>query len=115
VRSRGIPLTEGPDCSVVLIHGLNGDSIETWTHATTRLCWPRDLLPEVLPCARVLSFAYNADIYANTSVAGIRGNANALLARLRDVREDQDCDRPIVFVAHSLGGIVLKQVRDFCL
>ena len=75
------------------------------------MCWPRDLLPKVLPSARVLSFAYNADIYGNTSVAGIRGNANALLARLRDVREGWDCNTPIVFVAHSLGGIILKQVR----
>ncbi|KAL8296868.1 hypothetical protein RB600_002066 [Gaeumannomyces tritici] len=58
---------------------------------------------------RVLSFAYNADIYGNTSVAGIQGNAQALLAKLRDLRKDRDYSRPIVFVAHNLGGIVLKQ------
>ncbi|KAK4032075.1 Alpha/Beta hydrolase protein [Parachaetomium inaequale] len=94
---------------VVLIHGLNGDSVKTWTHETTQVCWPRDLLPDVLPSARVLSLCYNADIHGNTSVAGIRGNAQVLLARLRDLRDEGNHDKPIVFVAHSLGGIILKQ------
>ncbi|EJT79104.1 hypothetical protein GGTG_04193 [Gaeumannomyces tritici R3-111a-1] len=94
---------------LVLIHGLNGDYLKTWTHETTKVCWPKDLLPRELPDMRVLSFAYNADIYGNTSVAGIQGNAQALLARLRDLRRDRDYSRPIVFVAHNLGGIVLKQ------
>lgn len=76
------------------------------------MCWPKDLLPREMPNVRVLSFAYDADIYGNTSVAGIRGNAEALLARLRDLRDDRDYGRPIVFVAHSLGGIVLKRVRE---
>ncbi|KAK3305960.1 Alpha/Beta hydrolase protein [Chaetomium strumarium] len=101
---KGIPAT----LDVVLIHGLNGDYLKTWLHSATGVCWPRDLLPAVLPSARVLSFTYSADIYGNTSVTGIRGNANALLARLRDRRERAD-GRPIVFVAHSLGGIILKQ------
>ncbi len=97
--------------SLVLIHGLNGDYLKTWEHETTNICWPKDLLPSVLPYVRVLSFGYDADVYGNTSVTGIRGNAQALLARLRDRRETRDHGRPIVFVAHSLGGIVLKQVR----
>ncbi|KAL8400455.1 hypothetical protein RB594_000734 [Gaeumannomyces avenae] len=94
---------------LVLVHGLNGDYLTTWTHEATKICWPRDLLPSELPNARVLSFAYNADVYGNTSVAGIRGNAQAMLARLRDLRDDRDFRKPIIFVAHSLGGIVLKQ------
>lgn len=65
-----------------------------------------------MPHVRALSFAYNADVYANRvkTVAGVRGNAQTLLARLRDSREDDNDQRPIVFVAHSLGGIILKQV-----
>ena len=58
----------------------------------------------------MLSLAYDADLYGNTSVVGVRGNAQTLLARLRDLREVRHHGRPIVFVAHSLGGIVLKQV-----
>ncbi|KAK3900046.1 hypothetical protein C8A05DRAFT_17604 [Staphylotrichum tortipilum] len=102
---RGITAT----VDLVLIHGLNGDYLKTWTHTTTNVCWPKDLLPIVFPHIRVLSLAYDADIYGNTSVTGIRENAQTLLARLRDVRELRHHGRSIVFVAHSLGGIILKQ------
>jgi len=57
-----------------------------------------------------MTFGYNANIYGNTSIAGIRDNAMRLLAALRDKREDGYESRPIVFVGHSLGGIIIKQV-----
>jgi hypothetical protein len=77
--------------------------------------WLRDLLPQKVPNARVMTFGYNADIIANTSIAGIRDNARKLLSTLRDKREDDDENdngRPIVFIAHSLGGIIIKQVSN---
>lgn len=103
-------LTPRIQTSLVLIHGLNGDYLNTWTHEETKVCWPKDLLPSVFPRIRVLSLAYDADVYGNTSVVGVRGNAQTLLARLTDLREVRHHGSPIVFVAHSLGGIVLKQV-----
>ncbi|GAB1316536.1 DUF676 domain-containing protein (Fragment) [Madurella fahalii] len=101
---------------LVLVHGLNGDRIKTWMHEGSKVFWPRDLLPKQQPLTRVLSFGFNADIYGNTSTAGIRGNARALLSRLCDEREDldgSDNGRPIVFVAHSLGGLIVKQALRF--
>ncbi|KAH6850450.1 Alpha/Beta hydrolase protein [Chaetomium sp. MPI-CAGE-AT-0009] len=94
---------------LVLVHGLNGDHIESWTHQQSGICWPRDLLPKQLPGIRVSSFSYSADVYGNTSVAGIRDNAQNLLSCLRDLKEEEGNDRPLVFVAHSLGGIIVKQ------
>ncbi|KAK3314382.1 hypothetical protein B0H66DRAFT_607606 [Apodospora peruviana] len=101
----------GPaDLDLVLVHGLNGDYEKTWTHEKTKVFWPRDLLPKKQPHTRVLSFSFNADIWGNTSVAGIRENARALLATLSDEREElEENERPIVFLAHSLGGLVVKQ------
>ncbi|KAK3349003.1 Alpha/Beta hydrolase protein [Lasiosphaeria hispida] len=100
--------------SLVLIHGLNGSPIETWTHKKSKVCWPRDLLPKQQPLTRVLSFGYSADIFKNTSVAGIRMNSRSLLSALFDKREDiEDQNRPIVFLAHSLGGLVAKQALRF--
>ena len=58
-----------------------------------------------------MTFGYNGDIYKNQSIAGIRGNARALLTRLRDERDEVDDGRPIVFLAHGLGGLIVKQVR----
>ncbi|KAK0729542.1 hypothetical protein B0H67DRAFT_524503 [Lasiosphaeris hirsuta] len=99
---------------LVLIHGLNGSRIETWTHKKSKVCWPKDLLPKQQPLTRVLSFGYSADIYKNTSVAGIRMNSRSLLSALFDKREDiEDRNRPIVFLAHSLGGLIVKQALRF--
>ena len=101
--------------SVVLVHGLDGDPIETWEHITTgtkpqrRTVWPEKLLPKILPRVRVLSFGYNGDMYRSNSVAGIRGNAGALLSHLKSLRYGVDQTRPIVFVAHCLGGLIVKQ------
>ena len=101
--------------SVVLVHGLDGDPVETWEHITAgtksqrRTVWPEDLLPKILPRVRVLSFGYNGDMYRSNSVAGIRGNAGALLSHLKSHRYGVDQTRPIVFVAHCLGGLIVKQ------
>lgn len=77
------------------------------------VCWPRDLLPKVQPSIRVLSFGYSGDVYENDSVAGIRGNAKALLVHLKLRREDLDASRPVIFLAHCLGGLIVKQAMCY--
>ncbi|KAK3689030.1 Alpha/Beta hydrolase protein, partial [Podospora appendiculata] len=108
-------------CSIVAVHGLNGDATCSWTNESpsgASTMWLRDLLPYKLPNARVMSFGYNASVIGNTSVAGVRENARRLLSLLRDKREEEEEEEDevrshsrgsIVFVGHSLGGIVIKQ------
>ncbi|KAI9155676.1 Ankyrin-3 [Paramyrothecium foliicola] len=58
-----------------------------------------------------MTFGYNAALMKNFSALGIRDHARGLLTLLRDKRDNEDAaSRPIVFVSHSLGGIVVKQV-----
>ena len=72
------------------------------------------MLPEKLPGARIMTFGYNAGVVGATSVASIRDTARVLLTLLHYRREEDGTeDRPIVFVGHSLGGIVIKEVRVF--
>lgn len=73
--------------------------------------WLNEQLLYKLPRTRAMTFGYNASVVGNTSVAGIRDNARQLLTFLCNKRdEDGTFRRPIVFVGHSLGGIIIKQV-----
>ncbi|CAN9218325.1 unnamed protein product [Alternaria alternata] len=71
---------------IVAVHGLNGHREKTWT-TSGGVNWLRELLPHDLPNARILSWGYDA-------------NTQQLA--------QQTSKRPIMFVAHSLGGIVVK-------
>lgn len=49
-----------PTVDVCFVHGVGGGNISTWS--LKNFCWPRDLLPEDIPNARILSFGYDAKI-----------------------------------------------------
>ena len=99
---------------IVAIHGLNGHFEKTWTTEGTdgaRVNWLRDLLPKKLPNTRILAFSYNYLVQSGNSTAGILDFATQLLEEILTVRKTPaEKARPIVFVCHSLGGIVCKQV-----
>ncbi len=58
-----------------------------------------------------MTFGYNADAAFGNTTADIVDHARDLLSSLIDKREeDEEKQRPIIFIAHSLGGIVVKQV-----
>lgn len=100
---------------IVAIHGLGGDIHSTWTHKNGTF-WLQDLLPVSMPGARIFSYGYPSDTFLSRSVAGIRDFAvyllNAIEDKLReDARGKMEDFRPIIYICHSLGGIVFKQVR----
>ncbi|KAH6636028.1 hypothetical protein F5144DRAFT_508141, partial [Chaetomium tenue] len=106
-----------PTVDLVLVHGLDGDATESWTwrDKDSEVFWPRELLPEERPRTRVLSFSYNAKSFHNNTDATIRDSARSLLALL-NVRRRKIADpasRPLIFVGHCLGGLVIKQALCF--
>ncbi|KAK3307268.1 uncharacterized protein B0T15DRAFT_414325, partial [Chaetomium strumarium] len=97
---------------IVFVHGLTGDREKTWTARGASEPWPKALLPSELPTARVLTFGYDAyvaDWRGIVSQNRIGNHAWNLLTSLATYRErDETNERPIVFVCHSLGGLVCE-------
>ncbi|GAP91783.2 putative alpha beta-hydrolase [Rosellinia necatrix] len=69
--------------------------------------WLRDLLPSRLPDARIMTYGYNASIFT-ASKSDLLQDAVELLQQIQAKR--RDATHPILFIAHSLGGLVLKRV-----
>ncbi len=93
---------------IVAVHGLQGDAFKTWEDRHGTL-WLRDLLPEDIPSARIMTFGYDSTVAFSNSVARIEDKALDLLNRLGGQRDENTDRRPVVFICHSLGGIVVKK------
>ena len=104
-------LSEGEEKTVdiVAVHGLQGDAFKTWQHENGKL-WLRDFLPTDLPSARIMTHGYNSTVAFSNSVARIEDKALEFLNRLSLKRNAvRSKARPIVFICHSLGGLVVKK------
>ncbi|KAI1450024.1 hypothetical protein F5Y02DRAFT_413701 [Annulohypoxylon stygium] len=107
------PLVDPPNCTVdiVAVHGLNplGNPLHaesTWT--TEGKLWLKDFLPKRNPSARILLFGYNSNVAFQSSTAGIAEQAENLLNHIEAART-MDPNRPLIFICHSLGGIIVKR------
>ena len=118
---------------IIFIHGLQGHPRRTWqsrssaktrkrildrfkilahltkdgeTHADGRTFWPADLLPKDFKSIRVLTFGYDSMVTKSltglTSKNGIFEHGRSFLRALSRARVHCG-DRPVIFVAHSLG------------
>lgn len=106
---------DGVDVDIVFVHGLNGHPHRTWTSDKGHVFWPADLLPAVVAGdkARVLVYGYDADLASTAdglSKDKIHNHAEQLVAVLSASRQQaRATERPIIFVAHSFGGIIVKR------
>ncbi|CAI7624444.1 unnamed protein product [Penicillium manginii] len=96
---------------LVFLHGLNGHPKSTWTHNTTDFFWPWELRRHI-PDARVLCYGYDSDVspQLGTNLIRIKSLAASFLSNLVNKRqEDHEIGRPLVFIGHSLGGLIIKK------
>lgn len=118
--------TKSPDGSptvdLVFIHGTDGHPINTFashlTEPTREASWLCAELPNFLEEAgmfpRILTFGWAANVWLDPNQDNEKlGKAcGSLLQELK--RERPDCkNRPMVFIGHGVGGLLVKQaVRD---
>jgi hypothetical protein len=91
----------------------------TFTSSNGDDLWLRDFLPEdpvVAPMnPRISTFGYDASVAFGDAALQIHNIAGQLLKELQRMRQrSESTGVPIVIIAHSLGGIVAKQVSRSC-
>ncbi|MCJ1386808.1 hypothetical protein MMC17_009936 [Xylographa soralifera] len=103
------------EVDLVAVHGLNwanapAFAVRTWTAGDMgeERLWLKDMLPHRLPHVRVLLYSYNSNVAFHTSQVVVGDIAEDLLRKLMKKRRGS-LERPLVFVAHSLGGLVVKR------
>lgn len=108
-------LHDCPDAAldVCFIHGLAGNRDTTWTVPGQLHPWPKTLLPKKLQNARILTYGYDAYVVRRGGVTGTSRLIDHALNLLHDLTADRAAcnasSRPLILVAHSLGGLVCKE------
>lgn len=114
---------------IILIHGLRGHPFETWrtdtatsASANRNSLWPEEfLLPDLAAHniqARVLTLGYEAGMVSWSSPwpsLSLPERAKLMLDALQSAKVDLmsaelEASTPIVFITHSLGGLLVKEM-----
>ncbi|KAI0392749.1 Alpha/Beta hydrolase protein [Xylariaceae sp. FL0594] len=111
---------EAAEIDIVAVHGLNGDARRTWTSRKNGVCWLShpDFLPKYIRNARVLVWGYNSSF---SSFTGVEPSSNRVLDHAQNLVSQLYADRalegrtekPIIFICHSLGGLVVKRALAY--
>lgn len=104
------------EVDIIFVHGLNGRPDKTWTSKNGTF-WPLDLLSRSLgkAHANITVYGYNADVFSRSNDRSASDNfihqhAQTLVTSLTLHRRGQGSFKnPIIWVCHSLGGILVKR------
>ena len=103
--------------SIIAVHGLNPRSKndadhawDTWRTPAGSLgrLWLRDDLPQHIPESRIFLYQYNSTAVYGKDRSTFIDKASELLEAIRVERDDAE-SRPILFLGHSMGGLLIKQ------
>ncbi|TIA76809.1 WD40 repeat-like protein, partial [Aureobasidium pullulans] len=105
---------------IIFIHGLGGGSSTTWAHdSDPDYFWPHKWLPHdgAFEGVAIHSFGYDADFTArnpnfkskNVQPLNVDTYGQSLVEDLYNHPTIKNRATPLIFVAHSMGGLVLKK------
>ncbi|KAG9450954.1 hypothetical protein H6P81_010919 [Aristolochia fimbriata] len=123
------PHSMDPPIDIVFVHGLRGGPFKTWritedkasTTSKSGLvekidqeagkegtCWPREWLASDFPHARIFTVKYKTNLTQWSGASLPLQEVSSMLLKKLDAAGIGS--RPVVFVTHSLGGLVVKQM-----
>lgn len=101
--------------SLVAISGLGGHPYGSFKNKSDNHMWLRDSLPSQLtddqtgrPMARIMLYGYDSTVAGSKSFNNLAGLAQHFRESLGGI----GITRSLIFVAHSLGGLIVKEVSS---
>jgi hypothetical protein len=77
----------------------------------TQICWPQQWLPMDVPNCRVISIGY--DIFLSKWFGSALPIEQQSLQIIKKLKLAQVGNRPIIWVAHSFGGLIVKEMMRY--
>ena len=106
-------LRSSPDrTSCLVLSGLGSHPFGSWQPKGSEnkdWMWVRDALPKALPTIRVVLFGYDTALADSNSFKTIADLASSLNDTLTASGFGTPASKPLIFLAHSLGGIIVKE------
>ncbi|KAK1712736.1 hypothetical protein BDP67DRAFT_516742 [Colletotrichum lupini] len=99
---------ESCNVDVIAMSGLGGHAFGSFKERGGPFMWLRDALPLDVPNARILTYGYDTQLLRSSSFQNLSDLGRALQIDLRGI-QDPGHSHPIVFIGHSLGGLVIKE------
>jgi alpha-beta hydrolase superfamily lysophospholipase len=89
--------------------------------------WILDLLPHEFPSARIMTYGFDTKLHGNNSTQSffslgdeLRGKLEDLIGDSRGIEAHEAAGsasesngnhiKPLIFIAHSLGGLIVREV-----
>lgn len=99
-----------PNLRRFLGRGKAGKHVDTSPSVGDGAFWPRDLLPKHVGPARIATYSYLSAWEKKDFRTSLRECGEQFLNIVHQSRQDESTrNRPIIFVGHSLGGLVIQQ------
>ncbi|KAI0890817.1 hypothetical protein F4806DRAFT_485144 [Annulohypoxylon nitens] len=102
---------EETDVDIVAVHGIGVHPKDAWIHTGTKSHWLKDpsMLPTRVTNARIMVYNYESYWFGDDAIRqSVPAVASKLLKALCDERT-QCPHRPIIFLGHCFGGLVIQQ------
>ncbi|KAH7250921.1 hypothetical protein BKA59DRAFT_542878 [Fusarium tricinctum] len=95
---------------IIAVTGLAGHAIGSWMNARGE-SFLLDYLPADLDGrARILTYGYESKLQGSRNISSLLDYSGTFMRRLMNLRKQQRLEnRPIIFIGHSLGGLIIKQ------
>ncbi|KAK2018048.1 hypothetical protein LZ32DRAFT_393934 [Colletotrichum eremochloae] len=95
---------------IIVVPGIGTHAFDCWMSTNNDDIWIRDFLRVSISNVRILLCGPETGLTSSTSTGSIETLGGELLEQIIAFRnQDRTSHRPLLFVAHSLGGLLVKQ------